>query len=68
MFDDNRFICVINNCLIDEENRFNEHYQTLCKQKVENQNLRNTDNEFFATLMENLVSKNNKIIFLIRFN
>ena len=58
MFENNRFICLINNCLIDEDCAFNENYQTIKKSKFETHQLdkhKIGENEFFATFIENLV-------------
>ncbi len=60
MFDNNRFVCLLNNCMVDENKPFSENYAVIRKNKVERHQLDKhelNENEFFATLMENLVSR-----------
>jgi hypothetical protein len=53
MFDIKRFLCLINNCLIDEDKKFNEYYQVIKKNSSKTDSSNQT--EFFASLLENLV-------------
>jgi hypothetical protein len=65
MFDNNRFICMLNNCSLDENKPFAENYNVVRKSKVDGRKLDqqrlDTDHEFFATLMENLVGASKHI-------
>lgn len=71
MFDNDRFLCLINNCLLDEAKSFNESVQLIKKNKTENRELekfKTSGNDYFATLLENLVRALRVTCYLMIFN
>ncbi len=58
MFDDNKFVCLINDCFIDANSSFIDIKSKIDKQILENSNnteIQSYKYEYNASLMENLV-------------
>lgn len=66
LIDENKYVCLINNCMVEENKTFSEFKSSLDKVETPSQ----AKNEYDAVLMENLVSYKNyeNIFFFLHKN
>ena len=55
MFDENKFVCLLNDCFVDAKSSFSEVKSKIDKRILENNENQANKYEYTATLMENLV-------------